>query len=97
VEISHDDQPQSSRQYPVPLKLELLSENLKVMQELLFTVIGICPGQGTIRSFPIKESEVGIDSVTKINPVRKILPGCQDETFLTEKSRIDVNLPFSIA
>ena len=66
------------------------------MQQLRFTIVGICPGKGSVRALLINESEVGIYPVPKVNPVRKIFSGSQNETLCAEKSRIDINLPFAI-
>ena len=67
------------------------------MQELRFTVVGISPRQGAVSSFAINESQIGIDSVPKINSVGKIFPGCKDESLQAEESRIDIDLSFTVA
>ena len=63
------------------------------MEKLRFLVIGIGPWERPIVALLVYQGEIGIDPVPKIDPVRKILTGCEDESFFVEHSRIDIDPP----
>jgi hypothetical protein len=60
-----------------------------------FPIIRIGPGKGLITLFVIDQSQISVDPLSKVNPMRVVFSCCQNESLLTEKPGIYVDLSFS--